>query len=270
MKAKPPPDLSGSEVKGIVLDLLQALDDKGRNMSKGRSQELSDGQQVVVALMIGCVRLSRGIQLLIHRDFPEEAFLLYRTLLMDSTTLAFFHRHIETFEALAANIYETSLREDLALEHEGVASGLSRPPAIRARIERDLIEAVKRREKLGVSRSHRLPQLKEMLRELDALKMYWFYKKASQMVHSNSGLASRLEWDQEGGTVAVRMEGDIDATVQVGFLTSESMMTALVAAGLLLGWEEDVEEFTSMRPMIRAAFSQLLRTPVIEDLIPDY
>jgi hypothetical protein len=265
---KQPTEIPDAQIKAEILRILEALDNDGRRLSRGQRPEVTNGTQVVTALLVGCLRLSRGIQVLVHRELPEEALILARTLLEDSTLLAFLHKHEDQLEDFALTVYWESLVEDRALEAQARSLDMLSPQIRLPRIEADVKTVKGLLAKRGLKKPPPIPSLKNMLKELNAEGMYWYYKKASQMVHSTTGLASRLDWRVEG-EVGINMEGGIGSTLVVGHLATEAVMTALIAGGLILGW--DVQPIADTRPKIRSVHQRFRdihaqRTGVLEEL----
>jgi hypothetical protein len=246
-----------SEMKAGVLDLLDAIDARGAELRQPLTENASNATLLVSALLVGCVRLGRGVRLLLSQDYPEEALFLVRTLLHDSTTLAYLHAHRSQLDALTYGFLRDSLSEERGLEMEAASVRLKRPPGRMDRIRDDLAKVKALAEAAGIKRPPRLPSLKTMLRELNSAKLYWFYKKASTYIHSASpGLASRLEWIDEDH-VAVRMEGTTEGILQAGWLTTENLLTAHIAAFDLLGWNE-LEEWAALREEVRIRYREIL------------
>lgn len=246
-----------AEAKSILLTLLGTLDRDAIKMAQGPTPPVNRGTEVVMALSVSCLRLTRAVQLLIHRELPEEALILCRTLIQDSTLLAYLHRHQDRLQALAYSIIWQALKEDAALEKVADSLGMKSPAVRGPRIAGDMAALQKEMKARNLTRPPTIPSIKNMLSELDARPMYWSYKKASQMVHSTTGLATRLDWDEQRGLINPNLGRDSETLYLSGWMAAEGFMTGTIATGLIFDW--DVTWATSVRPQIRAIYVELVR-----------
>jgi hypothetical protein len=130
--------MASIDEREAVLELLAATLQKGGEVRPERTENLTNAKQLVVALLIGGVRLGRSIYLLLLNDLSDEARPLARTLLQDATTLAYLHSHEPDLEKLALGVLHASLVRQEALETAATSRGLKRPPDRTAQIQADM------------------------------------------------------------------------------------------------------------------------------------
>jgi Family of unknown function (DUF5677) len=222
------------DMKRELLDALWAIDAKVIGARPDEQPNLTNGKQIVVALLVGCIRLHRAVSVLLAQSLGAEARILARTLLQDAVTLSYLHRHRNDLEKLALRILYQSLNQQRGLERQATSLGLARPAGRLEAVEEDIGKVKKLAKDRGVAKLPRLPDVNAMLHELDAPQLYWFYQSDSHFVHSSIfGLAARLEWSDEE-RVKVLVESDASDLIAVGTLAGENTLTAVIAAAHLL------------------------------------
>lgn len=251
--------MNDQELKVAMLDLLVAVDMRGAELRPDHQDGMTNGKQLVVALLIGSVRLTRAIWMLLSSDMADEARILTRTLIEHATTLAYLHHHQDDLEPVALRLMWSSLHQLRGLELEAESEGLRRPTRAMEEVNEDIDTVRRLASEAGISRLPKTPSINAMLKELDSTRFYWFHKYLGHDVHGSlRGLATRLEWTDD--TVTVKMRSDIAASLQVGWLAAENLLTVLIAAAHLLDWgDETVQELGRFRSQVRPLLTELVR-----------
>lgn len=242
--------------KQDVLDtLLLVIDFQASMQAELRPDMSSHGKRLVSGLFTSCFGIFRGVYTLLADDMTHEAMMLNRTLVHDSTVLAYFHRHQDRLEELALSYVNDSLIEQRGLEAEAASIGFDRPDRVE-RVEEQIDQVRQMAASMEITKIRRLPQLKDMLRELNVPHLYWAYKEASQAVHSNVlVIGSRLV--AAGEDFAEERPYDATATYKLGRNAAEAFITANVALGHLLQlgtvtkWAETREKVRSIMDGIK-------------------
>jgi hypothetical protein len=123
-------------------------------------------------------------------------------------------------------------------------------------------------EKIG-GKIPSLPKTSEIVQELDQRGLYWFYKVASQSVHTTT-LALESRAQEVGEThFVVWPEGSPEVSLMVGLLSCEVFSSATAAAAALLGWDT-VDVVESFREVVRKEVAAIRAEAMTNGLLLEY
>lgn len=245
------------EIKKIIAEVLERIDALAANFYFNcPTPTLTRETQVVLALFTSCIRLARASSWLIATDLCEEGYLPARSLIQDATTLAFISKHRDDWDRLAFGIYEKAAKSNLD-SFRG-----DEPLVVESNAALHSLRTEYR--KRGVERPRRLPSVHDMLKDLKLSYWYHFYQRASQMVHSTAGLATRVRTTPEAVTIS--MQGEIVEGVIVGYIAAEFLLTAIWSIAQLFDWVIEEDEVVSLWADTRERLNRLIS--VVDKRIP--
>lgn len=244
-----------AQLKRDVIDTLILVVDFQASIQGELSPELgTHGKRLVAGLYASCFGVFRGVTTLLAEDMTHEALMLHRTLIQDSTTLAYFHKHSNRLEEVALAYAYSSFLQQKGLEEEAASLGLPRPEKIQE-VEDMIADVRQAGTELGIAKIKKLPQLRAMLRELNFMHLYWSYKEASMVVHSATlALGSRLA--SAAIDFAEEHPYDATATYKLGRNCAESFLTANIATAHLLSLG-NVSKWSTTREQTRQIMARL-------------
>lgn len=244
-----------AEIKQDVLDTLILVIDFQASLQGELTPSLAThGRRLVAGLYASCFGVFRGVATLLAEDMTHEALMLVPTLIQDSTTLAYFHKRADRLEELALSYAHHSFVQQKGLEKEAEAIGFSRPEKMKL-IDESLADVRTVADELGIKRIKKLPELRDMLKDLDFVHLYRAYKEASMVVHSTVlALGSRLA--SAGIDFAEERPYEATSTFKLGRNCAEAFMTANIATAHLLDLG-NVSKWAETRERVREIFDRL-------------
>ena len=113
------------------------------------------------------------------------------------------------------------------------------------------------------------PKTASIVKELDQRDLYWFYKVASQSVHTTIlALESRAREIADAHFV-IGPEGSPEVALMVGLLACEIFSSATAAAATMLGWDT-VGEVESFRKTVRKEVAAIRTGAIAGGLLLEY
>ncbi len=237
-----------------LIEILMTIDNGLERMRPSEGPAVTHGVELVMSLFIGCVRHFRAIIALLEKGLAQEGRTLYRTLLVDSTTLAYFHKYSGDLEQLALRFVNQSLQQERRVMEKAKAIGLS-VAEWEARILAQATDCQATAKEEGWEPLKSLPHIEAMLQELGHAHLYLLHRFASYAaVHTSaSTLASRTTRERNSTTFHVQDYEPLQY-LTVARSATDAVLAGHLAVAHLLGW--DPGAFARLRDASRQALSK--------------
>jgi hypothetical protein len=205
------------------------------------AEGLTFPQTLALALFVATFEVFLGMRALLRERLAEEARMLSRTLLDDSTRLiwlATVRADADELEARAARFVFESLEYEGPLMRAAAENGYDWAEEALADIDKELAEVRTEAKRRGITLK-RMPKPIDLMTALKQRRLYYWHVRASQSIHSSRiGVSSRFRPGRgENETIAIQLESPIDEVVQVGAMAVQVFTLALIAAVDLLLWD---------------------------------
>jgi len=231
-------DEEAEAAKQQMIDVVASIHNRLVELTPSTQEGMSDPEVLVAVLHAGCLSLYQGIYRLMPDWLTEEAWILCRTLMVDSITLLYFMGYADKLEEMFLKFQVSSYRHEIALEREALTLGLEGAGDKVALREAELPALESHGKALGWTTLKGLPGFKDMLVEAEKAERYWSYRRASQAVHtSRLAMAGRVSWGD--GRYDLGTKKDPLNLAAVTLLATDSVLIAHQSAALVLGWSSE-------------------------------
>lgn len=253
-----------------LLELNALLEDvaaKAQSARPSSSEGLSNPQTLALGLFVATFEVYLGIRALLRERLAEEARMLSRTLLDDTTRLIWLATARDDPDELDARLLryifdslnheERFLRMARETDHDWADEEL-------ARIAEELEDVKMEAERRGIALK-KLPDARGMLQLVGQESLYLWHVRASQSIHSSRiGFSARFRpGSDETAPISIPLESSIYDVVRVGVMAMQAFSLAMIAAGDLLAWDRR-DELVEYREGIVRLSSELFDRVKIE------
>lgn len=253
-----------------ALHALLAEPDQRTRETVAELTELTYGKMMVLGLFVATWEVYRGIRVLLERRLAEEALMLMRTLVEDTARLQWLSRDAQDLEIRAIRYGWSSAKYERDLARAARSNGWAwAEEMFRTRAEE--VEALRREaQAAGLGEEpENFPKTRDLLDELGSSRLYYWYARASQSIHSTGiGISARIR-PPAGDTHMIQLESPPIDVARIGVIAGEHFISALVAASVLLSWnwEEIVAFGDHFSPRAEDLFQKIAGKPVSEETL---
>jgi len=221
--------------------LLEDVAAKAQSTRPSSAEGLSNPQVLALGLFVATFEVYLGIRALLHERLAEEARMLSRTLLDDTTLLIWLAMAREDPDELDTRLLryifdsleheERFMRMARETDHEWADEEL-------ARIAEELEDVKKEAEGRGIALK-KLPDARGMLKLVGQESLYLWHVRASQSIHSSRiGFSARFRpGSDETAPIVIPLQSSLYDVVRVGVMAMQAFSLAIIQAGDLLGWD---------------------------------
>jgi len=240
-----------------LLELYAQLDDaewKAQSARPSTSQDLSNPQVLALGLFVATFEVYLGIRALLRERLAEEARMLSRTLLDDTTRLIWLAKAADSDELdarLLRYIFDSIDHEQRFMEMARDADQEWADEEL-TQLATELEDVKKEADSRGI-KLKKLPDARGMLKLLGQEELYLWHVRASQSVHSSRvGFSARFRpGSDETAPITIPLESSTFDVVQVGVMAMQAFSLAMVAAADLLGWDSPDELVDYRKKVVR-------------------
>ncbi len=224
------------------------LDDVAAKAQSARprtSEGLTDAQTLALGLFVATFEVFLGMRALLRERLAEEARMLSRTLLDDTTRLVWLAEirdDPDELDARALRFVFDSLKYEGPLMRAARDNGYEWAGEEVERVAEE-IEVVKTEaESKGIALK-RMPKPVDLLRSLGQENLYYWHVRASQSIHSSRiGFSARFRPGPNAETpTLIALESPVAEVARVGAMAVQAFSLAMIAAAGVLGWESRPE-----------------------------
>jgi hypothetical protein len=219
-----------------LIELLQLADAHAGTHHPSDQSDLTRDQSLVLALYANCRSLLRGIIFLLREEHGHEATILMRTLLQDATTIFYIFKNQPTKSEMTLRFEYGSLQQERKLLDE-VMKHAPDPESEAALAEVNEHEELTKQQaqEIGLGLTP-LPKIEQMFNEVGLSEGYFFFRHASQAVHtSRLALWARMT-EHLDGRVTISFGGTPQSVLTVGLFSGELFLNAYRVTARLLAW----------------------------------
>ena len=229
-----------------MLLLIESID---RNLGTAHPQtqdNVSPGQEKVIALLAVCRNNMRGIYFLLKEDHAEQARIIERTLLIDCMRLLYFLVNRDQLEELHIAFSLGSIRDkrNLVSEMEKHFGNEDNDIALlNAQLDREEAELRDKANSLGTDPTQLNEHVRTLMKAEDLFKAspqpegYAMFRHASDVVHTSTLALEMHKQRADDGTIQLMWGGSPGNVLRVGFMSARLFLFGYRAATEILGWD---------------------------------
>lgn len=232
-------------LKRRVLEVIESTDRNLGTAHPERQDNLSPGQEMVIALLAVCRNNMRGIYFLLKQDHAEQARIIERTLLVDCMRLLHFVKHPNELEALRIAFYLGSIREqrNLVMEmkkHFGDSD--NDIEVLSGQLDQQETELRQEAQELNIDDARLAEDMRILFKAEELFKAspqpegYAIFRHASHVVHTSTLALEMHKLRADDGTIQLMWGGSEGNVLRVGLMSAQMFLFGYRAAAELLGW----------------------------------
>lgn len=234
------------ELKQRLLSLIESIDRNLGTAHPKTQDNVSPGQEMVIALLAVCRNNMRGVYFLLKEDHAEQARIIERTLLIDCMRLLYFVKHPDRLEELRVAFSLGSIwdQRNLVLEMEKhFGADDNDINVLKSQLDEQEKELRDEVSKLGIDETQLAEDIRVLMNAEELFKAspqpegYAMFRHASHVVHTSSLALEMHKQRAEDGTIQLMWGGSPGNVLRVGLMSAQLFLFGYRAAAEMLGWD---------------------------------